>query len=366
MTAHSKHALIALAGLLAIAPGACTDSVGPDGERMDRILFLSTRDGAMDGATKLSNIYAMNADGTGVENLTRYPTDYGHLDITPDGRTVIFEATRPRGTIWTNNCPKQIWTMAMDGSQLKAVTTGDCSYTPRLSPNGAQFTYWRGKSIYVSNIDGSAPRDVAHALPPVGSGCTPEPRWDVRPLGWASADRVMFYRYICGQGYTYYSVDIIGNGLTELEVDASTAYLSPDRTRIAYDRLADWFNTTRLSVMNADGSGARSLVENAIVHNKFAFERSPWSPDGTRLFYRTSEGYHVIDVDGAEASRVADPAFRGAFNGWSPRGDRIAFTVTGISSPTSDIYVMNADGSGVVNLTNDASFINTQAVWVPR
>lgn len=354
---------IVLAGLLAVALGACTDSVGPDGELMDRILFLSDREGGIVNATPLTNIYVMNADGSEIEKLTPSPAYYTHLDVTPDGRTVIFEA----GT-WAGSC-RQIWTMATDGSQLKAVTD-DCSSVPQLSPNGLRFAYWRGRSIHVSNIDGSDPRDVAYALPPVGAGCTPEPSWDVRPLGWVSSDRVMFYRYICGQGYTYYSVDIYGTGLTELEFDAQTAYLSPDRTRIAYDQLPccspDW-PTPRVTVMNVDGSGLRSLVQNAAFHGKFSYLRTPWSPDGTRLYYRTSEGHHLVDVDRAEIRRISDPTFLAEFNGWSPRGDRIAFSARTNPSDSyvHDIYVMNADGSGVVNLTNHASR-NGQAVWVSR
>jgi TolB protein len=127
--------------------------------------------------------------------------------------------------------------------------------------------------------------------------------------------------------------------------------------------MADWFNTTRLSVMNVDGSGPRALVDNAVFHDRFGYDRTPWSPNGQWIYYMTQDGHYVIDATAASPRRIAGADFRGGFNGWSPRGDRIAFTVN--ENGMQNIFVMNADGTGVVNLTNGASH-NTQAIWLRR
>lgn len=94
----------------------------------------------------------------------------------------------------------------------------------------------------------------------------------------------------------------------------------------------------------------------------FRLERSPWSLDRTRIYFAAAEGRYVTDLAGTDVRRIADSTFRGAFNGWSTRGDRIIFTQ--YEAATSNVYVMNADGIGLVNLTNSASR-NEDALWVP-
>lgn len=363
-----RSTYVALSALLAVAPAACSDLFGPTDEPMDQLLFVSTRGGDTSTVAPLTDIYRMNSDGSGVENISQYPTSYGSLEISPDGRTVIFGATRPRLVSWTNNtCPDQIWTMAPDGSQMKQVTRPPgCYSNPRLSPDGTRFAYQRGDDIYVANIDGTEPRIVSNSVPPVTSSCsaTGPPRYHVMLVGWASLSRPMFYRYICGVGYTYYSVDAQGNGLATLNFNIQTAYLSPDWTQIAFNRSGG------VVVMNVDGSGERTLVQGSLP-SRFSLHRSPWSPDGKRIYFITSEGHHIANVNAAtDVRRLPDPPFPGEFNGWSPRGDRIAFTLYNRISQTEytrvlDIYVMNVDGSGGANLTN-SSFWNRNALWVPR
>lgn len=58
---------------------------------------------------------------------------------------------------------------------------------------------------------------------------------------------------------------------------------------------------------------------------------------------RRCEGRYVTDLAGTDVRLIADSTFRGAFNGWSTRGDRIIFTQ--YEAATSNVYVMNADGT---------------------
>ncbi len=80
---------------------------------------------------------------------------------------------------------------------------------------------------------------------------------------------------------------------------------SPDSTRLAfYDRRDD---ALALSVVNADGSGLRSLVDPLTVAD---YLRGPlvWSPDGTRIAF--SDGpdgdneVFVIDADGSNLHQL--------------------------------------------------------------
>ena len=89
-----------------------------------------------------------------------------------------------------------------------------------------------------------------------------------------------------------------------------------------------------------------------------------WSPDGRRLVFVRIRGgrsdIYVVDADGSRLRRLAHAiAFTpkgggpssgfGANPAWSPDGRTIAFM--GNRDGTDDIFAVNADGSGLRNLT---------------
>ena len=118
--------------------------------------------------------------------------------------------------------------------------------------------------------------------------------------------------------------------------------------------------------MNANGSGQRRLTRNGERNVSPA-----WSPDGRRIVFERRIGREktgpcsgcgrastfqvwVMNAGGSEARILAQD---GAQPVWSPDGRRIAF------ERQSDIYVMNADGSGQRNLTRGAGRRESGPVW---
>lgn len=81
----------------------------------------------------------------------------------------------------------------------------------------------------------------------------------------------------------------------------------------------------------------------------------PYSPDGTRLLYTGFGATHsfvgVMNPDGIGQMDLSNqPQSDEAFPAWSPDGKRIAFTSR--RDGNNEIYLMNADGSGQTRLTN--------------
>jgi Tol biopolymer transport system component len=339
-----------IVAILAILPPGC-GVLDPTESTPERILFIS-------GASSAEDIYRINADGTGLVNLTQSPGRYQSLDVTPDGRTVIFHEE--------SDC--RIWTMTPDGSDQKALGAS-CGRLPRLSPNGRLVAYETGNAIHVMNIDGTGSREISEDLPPVQpSPCGQTPSWHVWPFGWVSMNRITFRRGICGAGTTFYSVNADGSGLIEIDFHPQTAHLSPDATQVAFDRIGDSDFQPSVTVMNVDGSNRRVVADEGGLPDRFYYSRSPWSPNGSQLYHRRSDGHHVVDVRNGAARRLAEPSTDAEFLGWSARGNRMLFRVnerdqTG-SVVSSEIYVVNADGTGPVNLTRNGS-LETEAVWVP-
>lgn len=143
---------------------------------------------------------------------------------------------------------------------------------------------------------------------------------------------------------------------------------SPDGSKIAFDR--NILGKTHIYIMNADGTNPVAVTSDGPLPNT-VFERYPtWSPDGTKLAFisdrdgpRKSEIW-IINVNGSGLTKLttnvqlgsdgAGPFFGWDQNPrWSPDGSRIAFDSTRDGLSTTELYVMNADGSNQTRLTNN-------------
>lgn len=99
------------------------------------------------------------------------------------------------------------------------------------------------------------------------------------------------------------------------------------------------------------------------------FARPAWSKDGTRLVAGGGNaevaGLVAVDVSTHVLTLLRqDPAGTAAFNPlFSPDGERVAFEVGTDGSAKSEIWVMNANGSGAAQLTSGHA--DREAAWSP-
>jgi eukaryotic-like serine/threonine-protein kinase len=115
--------------------------------------------------------------------------------------------------------------------------------------------------------------------------------------------------------------------LSRLTVDPGLAMdpaISPDGRFVAYTAgpLAD----SRIYVRQVEGGAPIAIAKDIAGAQRFPF----WSPDGTRLLFRSARGIEVVPALGG-ASRVLVPAEGGATllpGPWSPDGRQFAFART--------------------------------------
>jgi TolB protein len=93
-----------------------------------------------------------------------------------------------------------------------------------------------------------------------------------------------------------------------------------------------------------------------------------WSPDGESIaFVSDREGplhIYLMDPDGGNQRRLTDNDLLEAAPAWSPDGTQIAF-FAGETADATNVYVVNADGTGTVNITNQESGFNEDPTWSP-
>ena len=247
------------------------------------------------------DIYVMNADGSGVEQLTDSCSNV-HLSWSPTGDRIAFVSLG------------DIYVMNADGSgvlQLMGDVSESCAgvFWSDRDGNGVN-------EVYMKNADGSV-----------------EPFTDYESIDWEKADwapswsadgsRIAFQSYRDGD-FQIYVMNSDGGGVDRLTVNEHGDWhpaWSPDGGRIAFTRKFD--DHWDIYVMNADGSGAENLTRN----DYYDFGAA-WSQDGNLVAFSSDRDHGDLGMNGYE------------------------------------IYVMNVDSNGVVRLT-DNDYLDYDPAWSP-
>lgn len=140
-------------------------------------------------------------------------------------------------------------------------------------------------------------------------------------------------------------------GLPAVAVKPAAGAFPGDNGKIAFESSRD--GQPEIYVMSADGSGQTRLTTSS------ASAHAAWSPDGSQIAFMSSrdgnEEIYVMDSDGSNQVRLTTTAAIELQPAWSPDGTQIAFgRDPDGNDETSEIHVMNADGSGQVSLTTGA------------
>lgn len=201
-------------------------AISPDG---NRIVFLSARnDPNPSPPDLLYDIYVINADGTGLQQLSNTSAAEDHPAWSPDGQSILFDAD------YDGDGYYEIYSMPVDGGTPRRLTNNRANdQFADWSPDGSRITFASDRNgnwdILTMNVDGTGEVQL-----------TSSPDFELFPA-W-----------------------------------------SPDGSRIAFTGLVPNSRNTDIFVMNADGSVLSQLTDSP------GFDENPaWSPDGSRIAFQT-------------------------------------------------------------------------------
>lgn len=206
--------------------------------------------------------------------------------------------------------------------------------------------------IFVINSDGTNLRQL-----------TENTRDDDKPSFKKDGTQIAFESSLEGH-YDIFVMDIDGENLTNVtdsNYDSWGPAWSPDGTQIAFH--SNRAGSIEIFVMDADGENVRQLTQNAIATDRSA----EWSPDGTQLIYYSDVSggreLYIVDVASGEIERLTNNSYYDGQPDWSLNGTQIAFASTRANS-RPDIFIMQLDKSETTRLTDDIA-TDDDPVWSP-
>ncbi len=415
-------------GVARLTTGSAQDTEPSFSLDSKRILFVSNRDdpnpltcGQAGKPNCTTNIYAMNADGTGITRLTNnlpnpasntpdtIPAANNHPNWAPDDTQIAFDSTRDDpnpstcGQAGKPACVVHIYTMAFDGSNPTQLTNGqNQDEHPGWSPDGQFIAFQTNRDgkfqIYSMNNDGTGVVRL-----------TNDTAQDVHPI-WLPGciDRITFASDRDGGVFRIFAMDSNGSNQSRLttlpagstvpdDFPAWSGLPAPIRLPgpccipgVAFDSTRD--GVKEIYIMRADGSRQTRLT----FDQKVNFNPAP-SPDGKKIAFESLRDdpsfdtcgqsgqpncvvhLYVINVDGSGLTQLTTGTGADEHPVWSNDNTRIAFDSTrgdpnpltcgqpGSPACVKNVFVMNANGSGVTQLTNnppsDLTAANTQPSW---
>ncbi|NIM99653.1 MAG: hypothetical protein GTO24_16750 [candidate division Zixibacteria bacterium] len=176
-----------------------------------------------------------------------------------------------------------------------------------------------------------------------------------RPLGssWTAENDIVYY-------------DIKKEKLTQLAFDSmfilDKPVPSPDGKRVAYT-FSSVDHRGELWIVDIDGSNPIRLLGEEDFDDQYLSNIS-FSPDANSILFIPvkKRGYdlelrgaiHILDADGNNLRAITDviAKWRGGVS-WSPDGTQIVFTSD--RDGNDELYIVNADGSGLRRLTSNTA-----------
>lgn len=224
------------------------------------------------------------------------------------------------------------------------------SFNNKLTFAGIDTTGYYLNPLYTANSDGTN-------IVKISFGSYYPVYFILSPAG----DKVL---YTTDEGNFLVLANVDGTGMIQISDGIrgteQVPKFSPDGKLIAFFEAPQNLETG-LYIVNTDGTGKKMLMDSIYYSANYTLD---WSPDGTKIMFQynknnlNSPRVCSIDTSGLNLVELAE----GINPSYSLNGTKICFKKN-VNQGIFDLFVVNADGSSVINITNTLNLNEAGGYW---
>jgi Tol biopolymer transport system component len=326
--------------LLVILCGGCADS------QPGKIAFVSDREGE-------PSIYVMNTDGSNQIKIGSWFCLANTIRWSPDGRKIAF--IDADGWLCLSDA---------DGGNLSKLAEMP-SYSISWSPDGRKIaTGCLDYDIY--SVDAGTGKTQNLTNTPDAIESLPS---------WSPDSKRIAFAVFAPPSFDISLMDADGGNQTKLTSEQGTCEelaWSPVGGKVSYT----WYSEDEqgpegicrdICLVNTGDSKRINLTDSPEYDDRDA----SWSPDGSKIAFSSrrqvvDQQIYVMEDDGRQLIKLTSGESSNYFPSWSPDGKKIAYTSSGPYPKGSDIYIIDANGSNIINLTDTPDIDDYLPVWSPE
>lgn len=271
--------------------------------------------------------------------------------------------------------------IATTTAQTRGIPPSIAIQTPGLSRTATSGSVEGGRIAFYSRA-----REGICIMNADGTGVTDRltPIWSADPAWSPDGQQIAFTSGNNNEGYNVFVINVNGTNMRQLTQHGGVWELpvwSPDGTRIAFHAKSYDLGTIpshRIGIVGVDGSDLTLVEPDWGEGECFPLDTPAWSPDGEQIafggycrdrdehggrFGEEHMGIFIMSLDGSSVTQLIRlSAVSNMDLDWSPDGKRIAFSAYIAEMGGQQIYVVNADGTDLAQLTTNGGYYPS---WSP-